>query len=97
MEVFLVELREIYDPSEHMDEHWDMVTMFVGSTLDKALDYCATNVDELSDTESRLSWYAICKHTVDLDDIVDGELVALYGKYGKLDKQPCFGYNEEYL
>lgn len=97
MEVFLVELREIHDPSEYMDEHWDMVTMYVGSTLDKALDYCVANVGELRDDTSCLSWYAICKHTVDLDDAVDGELVALYGKYGKLDNQPCYGYNEEYL
>lgn len=93
MEVFLVEHRQV-DKLDNGTWDWETVVMFVGSTLAKALEYCATHIeDELEDTEIRASWFAICKNTVDLDDPGDGELIRLVGKYGTLDEQPCYGYN----
>lgn len=96
MEVFVVEHRQV---DERDDGTWDCetVVMFVASTFAKALEYCANNIlDELEDTESRASWFAICRNTVDLDDPCDGELIHLVGKYGTLDEQPYYGYTVEH-
>lgn len=92
MKLFLVELREIYTCGCEASPHWEITTMHVASNLLKALQYCKENVAELENGSHRHSWYAVCEHTLDLDNPVDGFIVGIYGINGPMENQPVDGY-----
>jgi hypothetical protein len=47
-------------------------------------------------TDTRASWFAVLKHTVDLDSPADSGLVLLYDINGETDTQPCYGYGDKF-